>query len=482
MPLRPGPEDQRDTQKRRAGSTIDLIQTANMAERGQGLSSDLMPVDGGWAVTIIQAAMTAGTGGEVRVAQTAGETGFAFQVESGWTLDAIEQSVLGAASEQSRSLGLLAEGLRSVGREEGRAFSLTLPRERQMLSWNGEKFERQDCPNPRGHFLLTVSHFQHSSDALTKWFQKKTKSAEINVGVSQAIAQRCFTAYRPLYLDGRRVDGFQFAPYQGLGARTFPIHLALFAGEGPRMRVPVGTMDGSEKENEGLARSEPLRRIASRSFSGVEDQEFTSALICAVHGKAETAGTSARLRGGVTGLSHCYWIRDGVVVDIDRLPISPGACSVGLIVSAEGLETDTSGESLMEGPHKERRLVEAARQSASAVHEIASHDFQTLVPKKTLKARLKGLGLAGLGVFATAFPTEYSRTDDGSVGAVIDGLRDVANPTWSEQSLVKDYRASLEKIADEWSNLTSGNGAPVSRKMTLGQLLDAPSIQGPSDC
>ena len=92
-----------------------------------------MTVDGAWAVNIIKAALTTEAVGEVRVAQTAEETGFAFRVDSGWTLDAIEQTFLEATSEQPRSLSLLSEGMRSVGRDEGRAFSLTLPRELSLI-------------------------------------------------------------------------------------------------------------------------------------------------------------------------------------------------------------------------------------------------------------------------------------------------------------------------------------------------------------
>ena len=102
---------------------------------------------------------------------------------------------------------------------------------------------------------------------------------------------------------------------------------------------------------------------------------------------------------------RAIWILNGIVVRDDELPNAPDLlCSCSLYLSAEGLDTDLSGLSLIESPERQRRIVSACR-------ELSKLSSQELPVGKTIQAAqtheggylLGGLlGVAGLGFLAMA--------------------------------------------------------------------------------
>jgi hypothetical protein len=92
-----------------------------------------------------------------------------------------------------------------------------------------------------------------------------------------------------------------------------------------------------------------------------------------------------------SGASQIYWILDGVLVDCRAFHQPAGSVSLGLIASAEGLDTDLSGLALQINDAYRERLDRITRTAGQHLQAIATDltDF-------TRSARQTGLRFAGL--------------------------------------------------------------------------------------
>ena len=166
-----------------------------------------------------------------------------------------------------------------------------------------------------------------------------------------------YTCPIPLSLDGRRIDGIYRTPALGWSFRKKP--LALRGLNFPEKLSPRLTLSTDAIEREFTMNSPK----PTEERRGVETPQYQAyvLLVGAVARKYMDLQSEAK--------SHVRWVRDGVLVESERLDVETSHLSIEVFVNAEGLATDLSGFSLRRDENfKQRRT--AALESAAEQLEL----------------------------------------------------------------------------------------------------------------
>lgn len=403
-----------------------------------------LPFEGAWAVKTIQAAVSGGVEGPIRVDQTSKETRFYFACEREWSLDLIEEAFFQTEQTDLKSINHLVSALWVVGVKDKRAFQITLPWEQECLVWDGTAIHRVEMEASAEVFSLSVSLFPDFQSKIAGWVVEKTKAARHNAEVSQALAERCFTSPRPITVDGRRIDGFQFAPGHGWGETSFPLSLNFCSGKTPDLPIPPGTFERLDPKDEFLTSIKGIRAAGTRALSEAYAGETpTLGVMVSAHAMKATTGKRTTWET-TTERSRCFWVLDGVVLQIELLELVRRCCSVALFVNAEGLQTDLSGFNLSVGPEKTARFEAVTREAFEPLLALNTAPFKELIDQASLKSRVVGgvLTLLGISLSFAAFGTGLPL-----VGA---GLVTIKSAGGEERSIVEEYRVALRELVNEW--------------------------------
>jgi hypothetical protein len=156
----------------------------------------------------------------------------------------------------------------------------------------------------------------------------------------------------------------------------------------------------------------PELRLSSRSFERfVNDLKFASRIPAAVpaaplptlfclHAYLGAKGALIWTRSG----SHCFWVRDGVIVQREPWPAGEGVCSLACFLSAEGLPADLTTLALLETAERTRRKRVAALALSGMLASLNDSAMSQWVNEKVEEKRRQSLWMIAGGLLFLVMP------------------------------------------------------------------------------
>lgn len=421
------------------------------------LANFQLPFEGAWAVKVIQAALLVGTG-PISLRQTSKETVFFFQPDPDWTIDGLEEAFF-ELEKHTVSLRCLMSALWVTGVGRGCPFLITLPGHQEGLVWNGQEFYRlsqddnenqsRDCDRSDSNLCLRVFHFPAGRTGVVDWVQQQVSGSRLNAEVSKAVCQLCFASSRELRLDGRRIDGFQFAPEQGWSESSFPLWLSPVPCSLPPLEIPPGTSSGLRGEDLFVNNIKGMDRVAEKALGGLDLAEETGAMLM-VTAHAMRAKSGRRTTWEThSGRCLVYWIRHGIVLRAEPLSIPARCCSIALFLNAQGLKTDLSGLLLQRDDQAVERLRVALKAGDRALQSLDMTILDILVDsvRKRKKVVAGAMAVVGGGLLMATSQIQFG-------ALIIAGGMTAYNAGNEEKQLIEEYREALLGLRLDWRRLS----------------------------
>lgn len=307
-----------------------------------------LPFEGAWILKIVQALVAGGTTGTISVRIAARWVHIDFEAPPSWTVEAVRRALLSATPPSEDSLQHLVVGLRAVAFKDSRRFRLALAG--AVLEWNGafEIVERE-----RRH-TLSVEHVRTRASA------SEARGSQEVATLIKVLRERAFTCPLELQIDSVVSSGLAGCPSHGFNRGTVPIS-TLHSGAVTPQFVPPPPVASRLPQIPTFPR---LTKFLAGQWS-LPPKLGCLAVVCA-HIRP-IGGSHWRVWSCP---SYCYWIRDGVVVERARIPLKNRGVSVGLYLSASGLDTDLTTLSLLSSSEKNQRFQAAARELTSQLDGI----------------------------------------------------------------------------------------------------------------
>lgn len=362
------------------------------------LSKFQLPFQEAWVVKMVQAGVAHPTFSSLNFILTHKESLFKCKGNCRWTLDEVEEALLDPNYSEDRGLLHLVTALRVVGFAEKRAFWLEIPGLSEKMVWDGSQLSRMVSERTAVTFEVVISLKGLDDDGGFFGLEGRKIATRRNAAASQNLHNICHTCPKPLSLDGARIEGLEMNPNHGWGGQSQLMAMGFGDGVLPELKVPPRTVSRSVVSQVSV--EETLSEVTAEQRNFDKDRKvFSIAYLVSAH--------LARVKSGKQfvwqerqGQSLFYWVQDGVVIFSEPMGLSPDFCSVGCYVSAEGLDTDLTGFSLLDSPDKQIMIDEARRLLRIGLAEVHTIDFEEMIRKAQKKARGAGVFFAVLGVGA----------------------------------------------------------------------------------
>lgn len=363
------------------------------------LSAHHLPFAGAWAIKLIQAAV-AGGAKEITVRLERADSRFYFSSGMAWTSSQVEQALFDTEPQSDPALNHLVTALRVVGFSQKRAFRLCLPGKNRALEWDGTQF-KEDEDSEVLNFVLHISNRAADDQAGFLGINTMTTVARRHADVTRAVTERCHLCPVPLTLDGRRIDAIELNPSHGWGPGSQLLVMGFEDGELPRFPIPQATLGKSVSPG---VRVEPRLKEVTAGLGQLRETRTQCGLafLVSAHLKRVKKGKNHVWRE-FSSPSICHWVKDGILLEPERLGDGSGFCSVGCFVSAEGLSTDLSGLALRDTPEKAARLQQARRLLKEGLSALPELDFKSRAVKTQAEVESAGKFLLGAGALFTLF-------------------------------------------------------------------------------
>lgn len=397
-----------------------------------------LPRETAWVLKIIQAAVLSGAT-QLNIKLTGTDTEFHFDVQDGWTLEAIEEAFFNPEISPNAGLDQLKRGLWSVSLNGMRPFHIALDQAGHSLVWTGHDFKRPACKANPGCSLL-VSHrtiFEGKGLPILRSFE----AARGNADLAAELGQNAFVCPIPLTLDGRRLDALQACPSHGLSRGRYPVFLSLASEPDlPALPVPPGS----------LVKYRPKEHVDSRLQELLRQVEVprrpVAACLISIH--VEQVNRNKRtIWEEYPQEPLLYWVRHGVVVRREPIRnLNPGTVSCAVFASAEGLRSDLTGFNVA----TDLATAERRQQVFRCLHQPvqrADLSLQKMVDSSRTTARvLGGVFLVGGGCFAFASPIH-------GLFAAGFGAYSILTAGSQEARLQSSLLEQLGRLKRHWSSL-----------------------------
>ena len=256
---------------------------------------------------------------------------------------------------------------------------------------------------------------------------------------------RFFASPFQVVFDGLRVDGLHRNPTNGFSSQARPFQILWFQGkEEEVLSLPPSHMERW---------AEPYPFSPARSMSGNFEHRppkgpVEGAVILAAHvstGHEHSGGGGDTLWTTHRQSSQVYWIREGVTLRGETLPLGTMAVSAVLILSADSLRSDLTGFGLEETGLDERRR-HYLRQLNDGLKllkwdpELADLTSRSKVIRGSVTSLV--VGLVGLPF---THGVSFLLVAAGVAGVILDsGLATV------QRTLVRDYARLRERLLDRY--------------------------------
>lgn len=407
------------------------------------LASFQLPRETAWVSKLVQAAVAGGSTG-IAVRQTSTDIFFVFEPPPDWTLNMVEDAFYDPEVSPDRALDHFKRGLWPVSIRDMRPFRLVLPGEPQALFWTGEEFQRRPS-EPVKYLELTVSHRNRLQGSGFPYL-REIESARGNAGTLRELCENCFTCPIPLKVDGRRLDALQGCPMHGFSPSSYPIRVALAKADLPDFQPPRLTYGGYAPVNAGQSQ---LNTIFQTKLT-IPSRISVGLLLCASIEKVALGDASRPVPQPRSSVLN--WVRDGVIVGREALPVNQLSCAAGLFLSADGLESDLTGFGLIRTPEVTRRQLEACRAVLPLISET-SVSLDVYVRSVLNRAYLLGglMFVGGLALCAVNPISGFFIAGGGATGgAAVTAAVNMSAERALEMTLQRDLRSLQYDWARQW--------------------------------
>lgn len=322
-----------------------------------------------WILKIVQAAVVFGAP-QISVRLLRHQTLIEFTLESQEFPDV--PALFGrVARESNRAWQHLKRGLWSLAVQD---CSMECAWPGQASSWTYQSQWTQGESAPGHCFRLHIT----PDGKATRW----------NAELLKVLTDRAFLCPVPLLVDRRPIQGLQRCPQHGLSPTSFPFYSDL--NDDPELAelpLPESTYDSVSSDAALIGRVRSVPRVWGRL-----------SLACLV---------SAHFRAGVTGWkplltpSTLNWVSDGVVIDREELPLTPGIVACAAYISASGLPVDLSSFRLIQRSQRAARAKAALKLTQLLVRhaQVPRGVMEEPAQSSTNRATLVTVG-SGLAVTA----------------------------------------------------------------------------------
>lgn len=265
-----------------------------------------------------------------------------------------------------------------MGLQPHRSFVLRPQHSTTSLTWNGTEFARSENRE------LSYSELEVN---VGREFRDEIQAVE------EALYRYAFTCPVPLYWNGERIDGLQLCPDHGVRDRGTPFLLTFSEGKYP-WSLPSGTFEFSEDFSNVLV-DEWQRLLAVKALHPPKPSWPETSYAFLLSYRVWYEHMLSRWRTEETR-STCYWVRDGVVVDTEKVGAA-STLSLAIFLSAQGLESDLTTLHLRDGSDRAVRLEQALQQIPHREMEILRGDSFYLVGLDRSKERRRSGGVLIMG-------------------------------------------------------------------------------------
>lgn len=264
------------------------------------------------------------------------------------------------------------------------------------------------------------------------------QAAMLNAHLGQVFSEVLFSCPLRVFLDGRRIDGFQRVSSHGFSSSNHPVRMFWLKGR-PALKIPPATLENSGH----FAGHSKLEALTHFFDSRPPDREVRAAALLSAHAYYQSGKN-----GGwriPQSKSVLYWIRHGVVVQKEEFSLPAGSVSMAVFATCDHIKTDITGFGLEEN-HKQSDLVEIC----AGLNQQLNADRLDLVvhDRERHKALLKlagGVAVSGL-VLKFVFPPALFLAGAGGYGAIL--------LTQTIAKVDSAINKDLVKLQDGWRRLS----------------------------
>ena len=395
-----------------------------------------LPYPYAWMVALGQAVFHCGSP-SLEVNLTRQEILFKFQYGDAPSIEEVERTFQDPTSSGPPAWQRLRQAVWGAALGENREVSLCLGERR--FQWAGETMEVCPLTDSLGSEVrLSVSLRAKAS------FWQALALIRIRAELSREVRVRFFASPFQVVFDGLRIDGLHRNPTNGFSSKARPFQILWFQGEEELLALPPAQ---EERWAEPYPQS-PARFLSGNFESLAPRGPVEGAVILAAHvstGHEHAGGGGDTMWATPRQSSKVYWIREGVTLRREKLPLGSLAVSAALILSADGLRSDLTGFGLEEAGLEERRR-HYLRQLNDGLRilewdpELADLSSRAKVLKGSLGSL--ALGLAGLPF---THGVSFVLVMVGIAGVILDsGLATV------QRILVRDYARMREQLLENY--------------------------------
>ncbi len=365
------------------------------------LSEFQLPFGGAWTLKVVQAAVATGICRGIKVTLGRNHQSFTLAGVTKWTIDSVEAALLDPDSSGDRALDHLVAAMRSVGFSEKRGFWLALPEQHDALLWDGQTLSRSRPDQPVHDTVFVVTVKSKDDDGGYFGLSNLLGGTPRNAEASNVLSRLAYTCPVPLQLDGRRIDSLELNPTHGWGKTSQLLTLGFCDGDLPPLGIPRQT---GQRISVGHRIYENLAKATEswREPPEIGDQ-CSLAYMVSAHLERVKSG-KAYVWEERECFSHCNWVADGVIVQAEQVKGEASFCSVGWLVSADGLPTDLTSLYLKSSTEKDRRFHLSRSLLAEELKRLKELDFSSIAEIESQHAKTGGMVSLVLGaglVFAS---------------------------------------------------------------------------------
>lgn len=305
-----------------------------------------LPRPDAWVLKLVQAAVRWGCD-DFEVKQTRKDSVFFMRLSDASVLPSNQElitAILAANLESKEALHCVATAVRTLVEKNHLSFMLLVSRgERaEEAIFAGAFFSEMDAKRRENRragwgkgLTLMVHHVPHTDP--NRLLHSYVSPLNYALSLTRELDDYAYTAPLRLRDSGRRVNGLLNSAKMFWSSHRKPLKIAGLRGEG---LGPLLSLTDDFADRELTMRTHPRR--AQRVKSG--DRDYSAFYLLSFQIPRFTLSIQSFGHG-----AHLVWVRDGVIVQEERLPRDVETL-LGLFIyaNAEGLETDLTGFQLIE--------------------------------------------------------------------------------------------------------------------------------------
>ena len=332
-----------------------------------------------WVLKVIQAAVSQPEA-SLEIRPSRGEVVFVVRRAGEWTESTLQKALLEPDAQTPQPLKHLTVAIRALVGQKNRPFTIQYP-DGLLKAWTGSGFkELSRSQEPSDTFTLSVGTFEFGQSQ--SYFAGTGKdAAAYREKVMNAFREHCHLAPSQVKLSGSTAGGLVTDPYLGDGETTRPFLLVkdVKSEESPAFRLP-----GNRLKNPLLGQYlVPIRQLNPHQDEGSVTCVLT--IFFSKYLMRKNMQIDRHEFYPSVGRSQVIWIRDGVVVLRESLKMRQ-TVGLGVVLSADGLETDISGLRPRESEEKHARLEYGLKR---ALHQIK--EYQHSLKRRKQLSVFKGV-------------------------------------------------------------------------------------------